>query len=69
MASSERLTLVAPDDAASLAAHVRAQAPVAGDVSADVRTIVRAIREGGDAVLAEHVERLDGGGPVHVTTS
>jgi histidinol dehydrogenase len=42
---------------------------VAGDVSADVRTIVRAIREGGDAVLAEHVERLDGGGPVHVTTS
>ena len=67
MAASERLALTAPAQAPALVARLRALAPRAQDVTADVQRIVAAVRGGGDAALAEHVARLDGfDGPVAV---
>ena len=43
-----------------LAAELRALVPGGASVAADVERIVRAVREGGDAALREHVARFDG---------
>ena len=67
MAAVERLRLSDTGQAGALVEQLRAPAPQATDVSADVAAIVAAIRGGGDAALAEHVARLDAfDGPVRV---
>jgi histidinol dehydrogenase len=53
---AERISL---GDPADVAGAVRALVPVPASVTEDVRKIVEAVREGGDAALAEHVRRLD----------
>lgn len=55
----ERLTVADP---AADAARVRAMAPDGGSVSDGVAEILKAVREGGDAVLRDHVTRFDTGG-------
>lgn len=68
MAAAERLRLDDAGRAGALVAQIRALAPEARDVSTDVAGIVAAVRDGGDAALAEHVARLDGvDGPIRVT--
>ena len=49
-------------DPAGAAARVRALAPGARSVAADVAAIVEAVREGGDAALRELIARYDTGG-------
>ncbi|MEP6953539.1 MAG: histidinol dehydrogenase [Solirubrobacteraceae bacterium] len=55
--SPERLALTDP---VADAARVRALAPTAASVTADVEAIVAAVRDGGDAALRGFVERFDG---------
>ncbi|HSD81021.1 MAG TPA: histidinol dehydrogenase, partial [Solirubrobacteraceae bacterium] len=66
----ERLTLAAAAGAAGLAAEVRALAPAPATVADDVRAIVAAVRERGDAAVREYAERYDGlpaGTPLEVS--
>ncbi len=68
MAANTRLRLDDPQAAGPLATRIRAFVPSAGSVSAEVAVIVEAVREGGDAALAELAARLDGvTGPLRVT--
>ncbi|MDP9345623.1 MAG: histidinol dehydrogenase [Actinomycetota bacterium] len=61
----ERLALTDP---VADAARVRALAPGAASVTADVEAIVAAVRDGGDEALRDYVERFDGvDGPLAVT--
>jgi len=55
----ERRALQAAAGAPALATEVRALAPSAQDVAAAVAEIVAAVREGGDAAVAEYTRRLD----------
>jgi histidinol dehydrogenase len=55
----ERLNLHSAGHAATLAAAVRAMAPVPASVAPDVRAIVAGVRERGDAALREYAERFD----------
>ncbi|HEX4626516.1 MAG TPA: histidinol dehydrogenase [Solirubrobacteraceae bacterium] len=61
----ERRTLAAAADAPALAAEVRGLAPSAEDVAPAVAEIVAAVRDGGDAAVAEYTRRFDtrGGEP------
>lgn len=68
MAASTRLRLDDPSAAPAFAARVRALVPEAASVSAEVAAIVAAVRERGDAALADFAARLDGvSGPLRVT--
>ncbi len=61
----ERLALTDP---VADAARVRALAPGAASVTADVEAIVAAVGDGGDEALRDYVERFDGvDGPLAVT--
>ena len=55
----ERRSLQAAADAPAMATEVRALAPSAQDVAPAVAEIVAAVREGGDAAVAEYTRRLD----------
>ena len=61
----ERRALAAAADAPALAAEVRGLAPSAEDVAPAVAEIVAAVRDGGDAAVAEYTRRFDtrGGEP------
>src|SRR3954452_23976471 len=48
------------DDAAAVAAEVRALVPAADSVAAEVREIVASVREGGDAAVREWERRFAG---------
>src|SRR5215217_3488242 len=48
------------ENAASVAAEVRAAVPAAASVEAEVREIVESVREGGDAAVAEWERRFGG---------
>src|SRR3954451_18432219 len=50
------------EDAASVAAEVRALVPAAASVAAEVREIVDSVRDGGDAAGLEWERRVGGGG-------
>jgi histidinol dehydrogenase len=52
---------VSTNDAAAVAADVRALVPAGGDVAAAVAEIVAAVRDGGDAALLDHERRFGGG--------
>jgi histidinol dehydrogenase len=49
------------EDAAAVAAEVRALVPAAASVAAEVREIVGSVREGGDAAVLAWERRFDGG--------
>jgi histidinol dehydrogenase len=55
----ERRTLASEDDASALAAEVRGLAPSAEDVAPAVAEIVAAVRDRGDAAVAEYTRRFD----------
>ena len=55
----ELRTLAAAADAPALAAEVRGLAPSAEDVAPAVAEIVAAVRDGGDAAVAEYTRRFD----------
>src|SRR3954447_7510735 len=48
------------EDAAAVAAEVRALVPAAASVAAEVREIVESVREGGDAAVLEWERRFGG---------
>src|SRR3954451_5476313 len=48
------------EDAASVAAEVRALVPAAESVAAEVREIVESVRDGGDAAVLEWERRFGG---------
>src|SRR5215211_3395331 len=54
------------EDAAAVAAEVRASVPAAASVAADVAEIVESVRAGGDAAVAEYERRFGGQGPFRV---
>ncbi len=60
MAASTRLRLDDPLAAGAVAGAVRALVPPAAAITAEVAAIVDAVRDGGDAALADHARRLDG---------
>ena len=51
------------DDAAAVAARVRASVPSPADVAAEVAAIVADVRERGDTAVREYEQRFGGGGP------
>jgi histidinol dehydrogenase len=55
----ERHSLASVGEAAGLAAQVRGLAPQAEDVAPAVAEIVAAVRDGGDAAVAEYTRRFD----------
>jgi histidinol dehydrogenase len=67
--AAERLALAGAADAAGLAAAVRELVAPPAEVAAAVADIVAAVRDGGDPVLREYVERFDavGGAPLRVS--
>lgn len=70
MAASTRLRLDDPESAPAAAARLRALVAPAPSLTTDVAAIVAAVRDGGDAALADHARRLDGvDGPVRVTAA
>src|SRR3954463_2472199 len=55
------------EDAAAVAAEVRALVPAAASVAAEVREIVDSVRDGGDAAVLEWESRVGGREwPLHV---
>ncbi|WP_136161260.1 histidinol dehydrogenase [Sphingomonas flavalba] len=56
---TQRLTATAPDFAAAFAALVNARREADADVSRDVAAIIAAVREQGDAAVADYTRRFD----------
>jgi len=56
---THRLTTTSPDFAAAFTALVDARREADEDVSRDVAAILKAVRAGGDAALADYTRRFD----------